>query len=66
MHQHKISVLIFERSVDLGGAFSKPTVQDRGTSFGIEAWQSKQLSFALISDTDPAENLAQLLKQVNE
>jgi anti-sigma factor RsiW len=68
MHQHKISVLIFQRSVDLGRAFSKPTVQDRGTSFGIRGWQSKQLSFVLVSDADPAgiENLARLLKQVNE
>ena len=68
MHQHKISVLIFQRTEDLGRAFSKPTVRDRRTSFGIEAWQTKQLSFALISDTDSAgtENLARLLKQVNE
>jgi anti-sigma factor RsiW len=68
MHQHKISVLIFQRSEDLGSAFSKPTVQDRRTSFDIEAWQTKQLSFALISDTDSAgtENLVRFLKQVNE
>jgi anti-sigma factor RsiW len=68
MHQHKISVLIFQRSVDLGRAFSEQTGMDRGTSFGIEAWQSQQLKFVLVSDADTAgiENLASLLKQVNE
>jgi len=68
MHQHKISVLIFQRSVDLGRAFSEQTGLDRGTSFGIEDWQSQQLRFVLVSDADTAgiENLASLLKQVNE
>jgi anti-sigma factor RsiW len=68
MHQHKISVLIFQRSVDLIQAFSVPPGLDRGTSFGIEAWQSQQLMFVLVSDADRAsiENLAHLLKQVND
>ena len=68
MHQHKISVLIFRRSADLGPAFSEQTGLDRGTSFGIKAWQSQQLRFALVSDADPAsiEDLARLLKQANE
>ena len=68
MHQHKISVLIFQRSVDMGRAFQEKTGLDRGTSFGIESWQSQQLRFVLVSDADPAgiENLARLLKQANE
>jgi anti-sigma factor RsiW len=68
MHQHKISVLIFQRSVDLGRAFSERAAVDRGTSFGIEGWQSPQLRFVLVSDADPAgiDNLARLLKQANE
>jgi len=68
MHQHKISVLIFQRSVDIGRGFSQSAVLDRGTSFGIEAWQSQQLRFVLVSDADSAgiDNLARLLKQVNE
>ncbi len=68
IRQHKISVLIFQRSVDMGRAFPEKTGLDRGTSFGIEAWQSQQLRFVLVSDADPAgiENLARLLKQANE
>jgi anti-sigma factor RsiW len=68
MHQHKISVLIFQRSVDLGSAFSERTGVDRGTSFGIEGWQSQQLRFVIVSDADPAgiDNLARLLKLANE
>jgi anti-sigma factor RsiW len=68
MHQHKISVLIFQRTVDLGPALSPGGMLDRGTSFGIETWKSRQLRFVLVSDADPAgiDNLARLLKQVNE
>jgi len=68
MNQHKISVLIFQNSVDLGGALAGQAAQDRGTSFGIEGWQSQQLWFVLVSDADPAgiDNLARLLKQVNQ
>jgi anti-sigma factor RsiW len=68
MRQHKISVLIFQRSVDLGRTFAEPVGLDRGTSFEIKAWPSQQLRFVLVSDADhPAiENLARLLKQVNE
>jgi anti-sigma factor RsiW len=68
MHQHKISVLIFQRTVDLGPAFSPAAIVDRGTSFGIETWKSQQLRFVLVSDADPAgiDDLARLLKQVNE
>jgi anti-sigma factor RsiW len=68
MHQHKISVLIFQRSVDLGRTFSEQTGLDHGTSFGIEAWQSQELEFVIVTDADSAgiENLARLLKQANE
>ena len=68
MHQHKISVLIFQRTVDLGPASSPGAILDRNTSFGIETWQSQQLRFVLVSDADPngIDNLARLLKQVNE
>jgi anti-sigma factor RsiW len=68
MNQHKISVLIFQNSVDLGGALAGQAAQDRRTSFGIEGWQSQQLRFVLVSDADPAgiDNLARLLKQVNQ
>ena len=68
MHQHKISVLIFQRSVELDRAFSEQTGLDHGTSFGIESWQSHQLRFVFVSDADPAgiDNLARLLKQANE
>jgi anti-sigma factor RsiW len=68
MHQHKISVLIFQRTVDLGPTFSPGAILDRGTSFDIETWRSQQLRFVLVSDADPAgiDNLARLLKQVNE
>jgi anti-sigma factor RsiW len=68
MHQHKISVLIFQRSADLGRDFSQSPVLDRRTSFGIETWQSGQLKFVLVSDADPTgiDNLSRLLKQANE
>jgi anti-sigma factor RsiW len=68
MHQHKISVLIFQGTVDLVPAFSPAAILDRGTSFGIETWKSQQLRFFLVSDADPTalDNLARLLKQVNE
>ena len=68
MHQHKISVLIFQRTVDLGPSLSPGGILDRGTSFGIQTWKSQQLRFVLVSDADPAsiDNLARLLKQVNE
>jgi anti-sigma factor RsiW len=68
MHQHKVSVLIFQRSVDIGRAFSQSAVLDHSTSFGIEAWQSQELRFVLVSDADPAgiESLSHMLKQVNE
>jgi anti-sigma factor RsiW len=68
MHQHKISVLIFQRTVDLGPSLSSGATLDRGTSFGIETWKSQQLRFFLVSDADATgiDNLAQLLKQVNE
>ena len=68
MNQHKISVLIFQDSVELGRAFAEQTALDRRTSFGIEAWQSQQLRFVLVSDADPAgiDNLARLLKQANQ
>jgi anti-sigma factor RsiW len=67
MNQHKISVLIFRESMELGRTFMESAVLDRRTSFGIEAWQSRQLRFVLVSDADPAgiDNLARLLKQVN-
>jgi anti-sigma factor RsiW len=67
MNQHRISVLIFQDSVELGRAFAEQTALDRRTSFGIEAWQSQQLRFVLVSDADPAgiDNLARLLKQAN-
>jgi hypothetical protein len=68
MHQHKISVLIFQRTVELGPAFSPSAILDRDTSFGIETWKTQQLRFVLVSDADPTgiDNLARLLKQVNE
>jgi anti-sigma factor RsiW len=68
LNQHKISVLIFQKSMDLGREYLEPAVLDRRTSFGIEAWQSRQLRFVLVSDADPAgiDNLARLLKQANE
>ena len=68
LNQHKISVLIFQKSIDLGRTFTDLAVMDRRTSFGIEAWQSQQLKFVLVSDADPVgiDNLARLLKQANE
>ena len=68
MHQHKISVLIFQRSVGLGPSFSPAAILDGSTSFGVETWKSAQLRFVLVSDADPTgiDNLARLLKQVNE
>jgi anti-sigma factor RsiW len=68
MHQHKISVLIFQRSAPLGGALARPMGLDRETSFGIETWESQQLRFVLVSDADPAgiESFATMLKQANE
>jgi hypothetical protein len=54
--------------VELGRAFAEQAALDRRTSFDIEAWQSQQLRFVLVSDADPAgiDNLAHLLKQVNQ
>ena len=67
INQHKISVLIFQNSVDLERALTEQAELDRRTSFGIEAWQSQRLRFVLVSDADPAgiDNLGRLLKQVN-
>jgi anti-sigma factor RsiW len=67
MNHNKISVLIFRDSVELGLAFAERATPDRRTSFGVEAWQSQQLRFVVVSDADRAgiDNLARLLKQVN-
>jgi anti-sigma factor RsiW len=68
MKQHKISVLIFQESPALDGAFPLTGgVQDLN-SFGVETWQSNGLRFFVIGDSDPTEidKLAHVLKQANQ
>jgi anti-sigma factor RsiW len=67
MHQHKISVLIFQDSLELAREFSGPVGVQRRNSFSVETWSSQALRFVMISDVDPAgiDKLAQLLKQAN-
>ena len=67
MHQHKISVLIFQESPSLSRALSGSNEVSHRNSFGVESWPSQELRFVIISDADPAgiDKLAQLLKQAN-
>jgi anti-sigma factor RsiW len=67
MHQHKISVLIFQESTGMEREFPPSTSVDRQTSFGIETWQSEKLRFLLVSDADQSgiDNLARLFKGAN-
>jgi anti-sigma factor RsiW len=67
MHQHKISVLIFQESTGMEREFPPSTSIDRRTSFGIETWQSEKLRFLLVSDADQSgiDNLARLFKGAN-
>ena len=67
MHQHKISVLIFQDSPELSRALAGTSGVSHRNSFGVESWPSQELRFVIISDADPAgiDKLSQLLKQVN-
>jgi anti-sigma factor RsiW len=66
--QHKISVLIFQESLDMQKQFPHTDTVDERTSFGVETWHSKTLRFLVVSDADPAaiEKLAQLMRQANQ
>ena len=68
IHQHKISVLIFQESAEMEHDFHRSTAIDRRTSFGLETWRSGELRFVLVSDADPSgiENAARLLKEANK
>src|ERR1700758_3774649 len=67
IHQHKISVLIFQESAGMEREFPRSAGVDRRTSFGMETWQSEKLRFVLVSDADPSgiDNLARLFKEAN-
>jgi anti-sigma factor RsiW len=68
IHQHKISVLIFQESAGMEREFPRSAGVDRRTSFGMETWQSEKLRFVLVSDADPSgiDNLARLFKEANQ
>jgi anti-sigma factor RsiW len=68
IHQHKISVLIFQESAGMEQEFPLSVLVDRRTSFGMETWQSEKLRFVLVSDADPSpiDNLARLFKEANQ
>ena len=68
IHQHKISVLIFQESAGMEREFPRSAGVDRRTSFGMETWQSEKLRFVLVSDADPSriEDLARLFKEANQ
>jgi anti-sigma factor RsiW len=67
LRQHKISVLIFQESPEMGQAFPASTGVLHRNSFGTETWHSQGLRFVMISDADAAgiDNLARSLKQAN-
>jgi anti-sigma factor RsiW len=68
LHQHKISVLIFQESPDMGQAFPSSLSVLHRNSFSTETWHSQELRFVVISDADAAgiDNLARSLKQANQ
>lgn len=68
MRQHKISVLIFQESVDINREFPRSAAVDQRTSFGMETWRSERLRFVLISDADPSgiDKLAHMLREANQ
>jgi anti-sigma factor RsiW len=68
IHQHKISVLIFQESADMNREFPRSTAIDRRTSFGMETWRSEKLRFVLVSDADPTgiDKLARMLREANQ
>jgi anti-sigma factor RsiW len=68
MHQHRISVLIFQEPTGMEREFPRTTAVDRRTSFGMETWQSEKLRFVIVSDADPPgiDNLARLFKEANQ
>ena len=68
IHQHKISVLIFQEFAGMEREFPRSAGVDRRTSFGMETWQSEKLRFVLVSDADPSriEDLARLFKEANQ
>jgi anti-sigma factor RsiW len=68
MHQHKISVLIFQDGPEMGQAFSASTGVRHRNSFSVETWQGEGLRFFVVGDAEPPgiDKLAQMLKQVNE
>ena len=67
LHQHKISVLIFQETPELARAFAGPSSVEHRNSFSIETWTSQDLRFVVIGDAEPTaiNKLAQLLKQAN-
>jgi anti-sigma factor RsiW len=68
LHQHKISVLIFQESHDMNGRFPGSMTVEHRASFGVETWHSPELRFVLVSDADPPgiEKLAHLFKVANQ
>ena len=67
MRQHKISVLIFQASPELTRLFPVSSEAAPHNSFTVESWQSHDLQFVVIGDTEPSgiERLAEALKQAN-
>ena len=67
MKQHRISVLIFQDSMEMDRAFLLPAGVRHRNAFNIETWQSQGLRFFVIGDAEPAaiDKLSQLLKAAN-
>jgi anti-sigma factor RsiW len=68
MRQHKISVLIFQNSPALARPFFVDDKVRNRNSFNVETWQSQNLRFFVIRDTDASEidKLSASLKQAND
>ena len=66
--QHRISVLIFQNSAEIGREFPQAQTVDHRTSFGMETLRSGNLRFVFVSDADPSgiARLAQLFEQANQ
>lgn len=67
MGQHRISILVFRESADLGRALPSESGVHGQASFSVDTWQASGLRFVVIGDADTAAigKLASLFRQAN-
>jgi anti-sigma factor RsiW len=67
MRQHKISVLIFQKTTEIEDALPAGNGIDKRDSFSVETWGSQGLQFVVIGDADVNEirKLSDAIKAVN-